>query len=150
MSLKLTSPAFENNTEIPSKFTCDGINVSPPLLIEEAPVNTASFVLIVDDPDAPTGTWSHWLLWNIDANTTEIYENSTPLGATIGVNDFKDLGWGGPCPPTGNHQYQFKLFALDNTLQLEAGATQADLEEAMLGHVLEQAVLNGYYARAKA
>lgn len=147
MSLHLSSPVFENNAAIPEKYTCDGINVNPPLVISNVPENAQSLVLVVNDPDAPAGQWSHWLVWNIDPTTTEIYENSTPIGAAVGLNDFKDIGWGGPCPPTGNHQYQFKLFALDAKLQLEHGATLCALEDAMLGHVIEQTEYNGYYSR---
>lgn len=147
MVLKFTSPVFENNASIPEKYTCDGLNVSPPFNIEGVSDLAQSLVLIVEDQDADQGIWSHWLLWNIDPKTTEIHENSLPMGATVGMNDFKDIGWGGPCPPTGNHQYQFKLFALDTILHLESGSTKEQLEDAMLGHVIEHAELNGYYSR---
>jgi hypothetical protein len=147
MNLKITSPAFENNGPIPSTYTCDGINVNPQLEISGVPENCKSLVLIVNDPDSTAGHWTHWLLWNIDPNITTVLENSTPLGAVKGMNDFKDLGWGGPCPPVGNHQYQFKVYALDSLIELEAGSTHEQLDDAILGHVIEQAEYNGYYSR---
>lgn len=148
MHLTISSSAFENNAPIPSTYTCDGLNINPPLQISGVPENCKSLVLIVDDTDSAQGHWTHWLLWNIDPTTTEILENSTPIGAVRGQNDFKDSGWGGPCPPTGNHQYQFKVFALDTLLELESGSTYEQLEDAMLGHVIEQAEYNGYYTRS--
>lgn len=150
MSLTLTSPAFESNSTIPAEYTCDGINVSPPLLISGAPENTQSFILIVDDPDASTGDWVHWVVWNIPATCTEILENSVPLGANLGLNDFKEYNYGGPCPSNGKHNYQFKLYALDKVMEFELplDITKVDLELHMEGHIIEMAILNAYYARA--
>jgi Raf kinase inhibitor-like YbhB/YbcL family protein len=148
MSLQISSTAFENNSNIPEKYTCDGINVNPPLQIFNVPENAKSLALIVNDPDAPAGQWTHWLVWNIDPKTADIFENSTPLGSAVGINDFKEVSWGGPCPPTGNHQYQFKLYALDQLLHLEHGSTLEQLEDAMLGHVVDQAEYVGYYSRS--
>jgi Raf kinase inhibitor-like YbhB/YbcL family protein len=148
MSLQFFSSAFDNNSVIPENYTCDGINVSPPLQISGVPENCKSLVLIVNDPDATIGSWTHWLLWNIDPSTTEIFENSIPLGSVVGLNDFKEIGWGGPCPPTGNHQYQFKLYALDTILEFETGASLEDIELAMIGHIIEQTEFNGYYSRS--
>lgn len=149
MVLKLTSPAFENNGNIPSQYTCDGINVNPPLIIEGVPENTVTLALIVDDPDAAGGDWVHWILWNIPPDTTEILENSMPLQAQTGVNDFKETGYGGPCPPTGKHQYSFKLFALSIPLVFEnETVTKSDIDLEMQGHIIEMATLNGYYSRS--
>ncbi len=146
MSLSLTSQAFQNNETIPAKYTCDGINVNPPLEISGAPENTKSFVLIVDDPDAAAGDWVHWMLWNIPAPTTEILENSIPLGAKVAMNDFKELGYGGPCPQKGKHQYQFKLYALDVELDVDPETVESkqDLEIYMGTHIIDMALLNGY------
>ena len=146
-SMTLSSPAFAHNQTIPSKFTCDGADVSPPLEISDVPAAAKSLVLIVDDPDAPRGDWVHWTLWNIDPKTTQIEENSVPSGATQGVTDFGQPGWGGPCPPNGNHRYFFKLYALDTTLDLKPSARKSLLEEALTGHILDQSELIGPYQR---
>jgi len=145
--LSITSPAFLPDGMIPSKYTCDGADVSPPLLIGNVPEKTRSLALIVDDPDAPVGTWVHWVVWNIGAGTKEIQENSVPPGALQGTNDFRNQEYGGPCPPSGTHRYFFKLYALDSSLVAQAGATKARIEEAMKGHVLAQAELIGLYRR---
>jgi Raf kinase inhibitor-like YbhB/YbcL family protein len=144
--LKLTSPAFENNKEIPSKYTCDGSDISPPLEIGGIPAEAKSLVLIVDDPDAPMGTWDHWILWNIPL-VANIDENSVPGGAVQGTNDFKKLDYGGPCPPSGTHRYMFKLYALDAILDLAEGANKDDVEKAMEGHIIAQTKLIGLYKR---
>ena len=145
--LSIASPEFPHNGMIPSKYTCDGADVSPPLTIGSIPEGTRSLALIVDDPDAPMGTWVHWLVWNIGADTKEIPENSVPRGALQGMNDFRKQGYGGPCPPSGTHRYFFKLYALDTILALKAGATKAGIEEAMKGHVLARAEWIGLYRR---
>ena len=145
--MKLESSVFENNGNIPSKYTCDGENVNPPLEISEVPENTKSLVLIVDDPDAPMGTWVHWTVWNISPKTTEISENSVPEGAVEGITDFGKPGYGGPCPPSGTHRYFFKLYALDTTLDLGSSAKAKDIEKAMEGHILDKAELVGLYSR---
>jgi len=145
--MKLTSPVFENNQYIPSKYTCDGEDINPPLEISEVPENARSLVLIVDDPDAPAGDWVHWTVWNISPETTNIAENSVPAGAVQGMTDFGQAGWGGPCPPSGTHHYQFKLYALDTQLDLDSSTKKSDLEKAMQGHILDQAMLVGLYQR---
>jgi Raf kinase inhibitor-like YbhB/YbcL family protein len=145
--LSIASPKFPHNGMIPSKYTCDGADVSPPLTIGSIPEGTRSLALIVDDPDAPMGTWVHWLVWNIGADTKEIPENSVPRGALQGMNDFRKQAYGGPCPPSGTHRYFFKLYALDTVLALKVGATKARIEEAMKGHVLAQAEWIGLYRR---
>jgi hypothetical protein len=132
--MKLSSPAFEENGKVPKRHTCDGENTSPPLVINDVPAGAASLALIVDDPDAPVGTWVHWVVWGIDAGTREIKTGSLPAGAVQGVNSFRKSNYGGPCPPSGSHRYFFKLYALDAALKLDAKATKADLERAMKGH----------------
>jgi len=146
-ALSITSPAFSHQGMIPSKHTCDGADVNPPLSFASIPEKSKSLALIVDDPDAPMGTWVHWVAWNIGPGIKEIPENSVPQGTLQGTNDFKKQSYGGPCPPSGTHRYFFKLYALDASLPLKAGATKAQLEEAMKGHVLAQAELVGLYRR---
>ncbi len=147
ITMKLESPAFNNNGSIPSKYTCDGENVSPPLKISEVPADAKSLVLIVDDPDAPAGDWVHWTIFNMDPATSEIAEGTAPLGAAQGMTDFGSNGYGGPCPPSGVHHYQFKLYALDSTLNIPASSKKRDIEKAMNAHVLGQAVLVGLFQR---
>jgi len=146
-TLTLSSPVFEHNGTIPAKYTCDGVNVSPPVLIGHVPAGTKSLALIVDDPDAPSGSWVHWVLWNIDPTMKEIKEDSVPKGAQQGLNDFRQKTYSGPCPPAGTHRYFFKLYALDTTLILPANATKADLEKSMRGHTIEHAHIIGLYRR---
>jgi Raf kinase inhibitor-like YbhB/YbcL family protein len=150
MTLILSSPSFDNNGTIPSQYTCDGINVNPPLNITGLPINTQSLILIVDDSDALKGDWVHWVVWNIPPTCSEILENSVPLGAKVAINDFKEYIYGGPCPPNGKHHYQFKLYALDTVLEFEneATITKQDLELHTEGHIIEMAILNAYYARS--
>ncbi len=150
--MEIRSPAFVQGAPIPSKFTCDGADVSPPLTLSAAPAKTGSLALIVDDPDAPMGTWVHWVAWNIPAGATALRENlakqaALPDGARQGINDFGRAGYGGPCPPSGTHRYVFRLYALDTTLDLPAGTTRKNLEAGMQGHVLAKAELMGTYAR---
>lgn len=145
--LKISSPVFENNGNIPVKYTCDGMDVSPPLLIENIPTDSKSLALIVDDPDAPMGTWVHWVLWNINPTTGEIKENTVPEGAKQGINDFRRHDYGGPCPPSGTHRYFFKLYALDSLLELGPNSKKADLEKAMKGHIITQTQIVGLYKR---
>ena len=146
-TLTIASPAFPHNGMIPSKHTCDGTDVNPPLSFDNIPEKSKSLALIVDDPDAPRGTWVHWVAWNIGPGTRKIAENSVPRGARQGTNDFRKQAYGGPCPPSGTHRYFFKLYALDTSLSLNAGATKAQLEEAMKGHVLGLSELIGLYRR---
>jgi Raf kinase inhibitor-like YbhB/YbcL family protein len=145
-TLSITSPAFSHNTSIPVKYTCDGDNVSPPLVFSEVPEGTKSLVLIVDDPDAPVGTWDHWIVFNIQSSVGEMEENREPDG-TGGNNSWGRPGWGGPCPPSGEHRYFFKLYALDTMLDLPEGATKAEVETAMGEHILARGELVGVYTR---
>lgn len=146
----LKSTAFKDGAVIPAKHACDGDDVSPFLEIRNPPAGTATFALIVDDPDATRGTpFTHWLLWNIPGNTQYLAEDSIPQGAVQGMNDFGRIGWGGPCPPRGAapHRYQFTIYALDTSLSLSPGGTKDELLALMEGHVLGKAVLTGLYAR---
>jgi len=147
--MKILSTAFEHNGQIPKKFTCDGSDVNPPLKFEDIPSEAKSLALIVDDPDAPAGTWVHWVLWNIDPKITEIKENSVPKGAKQGMNDFGKHDYGGPCPPSGTHRYFFKLYALDTTLNLGPNTTKGNIETAIKGHILAKAELIGLYKRSR-
>ena len=150
--MQLKSPAFEAGGMIPAKYTCDGLDVSPPLRWADPPAGTKTFALIADDPDAPVGTWVHWVLWNIPTDASGLDENlpktaSLPSGAQQGTTDFRRIGYGGPCPPSGTHRYFFKLYALDTILELPSSTTKRDLEGAMQGHILGQAELMGQYRR---
>lgn len=146
-TMEIISSAFAHNEAIPSKYTCDGENVNPPLSFSNVPNETKSLVLIVDDPDAPLGTWVHWTVWNMPPTTTEIPEKSVPAGAIEGQTSFGKPGYGGPCPPSGTHRYFFKLYALDTILSLDASSTKEDLEHAMKNHILSQRELIGLYKR---
>ena len=143
--MKISSPAFAENSKIPKSYTCDGENASPPLTFADVPEGTRSLALIADDPDAPAGTWVHWVVWNIDAGTRQIKAGALPAGAVQGVNSFGKSGYGGPCPPSGSHRYFFKLYALDAVLDLDLRATKADLEKRMKGHVVAEARTMGKY-----
>ena len=145
--MKLTSSAFQNNAQIPSEYTCDGKNLSPPLSISDVPSNAKSLVLINDDPDAPVGTWDHWIVFNINPSTKEIPKGEEPQG-TAGKNSWGKKGYGGPYPPSGTHRYFFKLYALDAMLNLPQGTAKKDLERAMQGHIIGQAQLIGNYKRS--
>jgi hypothetical protein len=145
--LKITSPAFSMHGFIPSQYTCDGEDINPPLLIDNLPPGTQSLALIVDDPDAPSGTWVHWVVWNIGPETRKIAENTLPPNAMQGMNDFRRHDYGGPCPPSGTHRYFFKLYALDTKLKLGTGTIKAALEAAMQGHVLAKTETVGRYTR---
>ncbi len=143
----LKSPAFSNNQNIPAKYTCDGDDINPPLEVQEVPAETQSLALIVDDPDAPAGTWVHWLVWNIDPGTKEIAENSVPEASIQGVTSNDQPGWGGPCPPSGTHRYFFKIYALDAKLDLGSKSGKEALIKEMEKHILGQAELMGLYRR---
>ena len=145
MLMKLTSPAFQHNQAIPPKYTCDGEDVSPQLIISEVPGNAKSLALVCDDPDAPVGIFVHWVVWNILPSVSQIPENHKFQNE--GITDFGRKGWGGPCPPSGTHRYFFKLYALDALLNLPPTAGKKDLENAMKGHVLAEAQLMGNYNR---
>jgi Raf kinase inhibitor-like YbhB/YbcL family protein len=152
-NMQLTSTAFTEGAEIPAKYTCDQKDVSPSLKWIGAPAEAKSFVLIADDPDAPAGTWVHWVLYDLPAGTADLPEGlskaaSLPNGAKQGVNDFGRTGYGGPCPPPGKpHRYFFKLYALDAPIGLKSGATKKEVESAMAKHVLAQCQLMGLYRR---
>ena len=145
-SISITSPFFHAGGDIPAKFTCNGTNVSPELQISSVPNEAKSLVLIVDDPDAPRGLFTHWIVWNIDPKTTRMAENSAPTAGVQGINDFGKRNYGGPCPPSGTHRYFFKIFALDTKLELKPGARRAELDAAMRGHILAQGELMGRYS----
>lgn len=152
MAFELTSTAFGPGEEIPGTYTCDGADISPPLQWGDPPQGTQSLVLISDDPDAPMGTWVHWVLFNISADTRELPEGlpkdaELPDGSRHGQNSWKRSDYGGPCPPSGTHRYFFKLYALDTTLELSAGASKKQVLQAMEGHVLAEAELMGVYSR---
>ncbi len=144
-TLEVASPAFENNGFIPAKYTCQGEDINPPLVIKNIPEGTKSLVLFVDDPDAPMGTWVHWVVWNINI-TGEIKEDTIP--GVQGMNDFGRLDYGGPCPPSGVHRYFFKVYALDCLLDLPEGSSKKDVESAMQGHVLASGQLVGRYGKS--
>jgi hypothetical protein len=144
--MKLKS-IFASRERIPSEHTCDGEDVNPPLELIDIPQSAKSLVIIVDDPDSPSKIWSHWILWNISPTTKEIKQNSVPKEAMEGINDFGKLGYGGPCPHSGTHRYQFKLYALDVKLNLPKNSTKEDVENAMEGHILDRALLIGLYSK---
>jgi Raf kinase inhibitor-like YbhB/YbcL family protein len=141
------SPAFLENGYIPDKYTCDGENISPPLHIQGVTPEARSLVLIVEDPDALAGDWVHWTVWNMDARTRVISENSVPDGSVEGDTDFELPAWAGPCPRWGVHRYLFKLYALDVSLDLASRATKVELQASMRGHILDRAELTGLYGR---
>jgi len=153
MNIQIISTAFSDGQPIPAKYSCEGSDVSPPLKWTNAPANTKSFALIADDPDAPVGTWVHWVLYDLPPNTTGLPEDVAKTqvisgGAKQGLNSWPRLGYGGPCPPPGKpHRYFFKLYALDTMLNLKPGATKKDVEAAMKGHVLAEGQLMGTYRR---
>jgi Raf kinase inhibitor-like YbhB/YbcL family protein len=146
--MKITSSAFNEGGNIPSKFTCDGSDTSPPLQVTSVPPGAKSLVLIADDPDAPGGLFTHWLVWNIAPQTNSIAEGTAPKGVH-GTNDFGKSGYRGPCPPPGTHRYSFKIFALDRELDLSSGAKRGQLDAAMKGHVIAQGELTGRYSRKR-
>ncbi len=152
MAIHLSSNAFTEGAMIPQRYSCDGENISPPLFWTGVPSGTRSLALICDDPDAPVGTWDHWVLYNIPADATGLPE-SVPekavldTGAVHGSNSWGRIGYGGPCPPGGTHRYFFKIFALDTLLDLKSGATTSQLLETMEGHILGQGQLMGRYRR---
>ena len=145
---ELTSPDFQKNANIPKKFTCQGENIAPKLEMHNPAAEAKSFGLIMDDPDVPKGSWLHWMAWNIPPATKTLDPNNFPAEANQGINDFKEFGYGGPCPPNSKHQYRFFLFALDNKNHLDKNASRAELEVAMAGHIIASCELNGYYERS--
>ncbi len=154
MSLTLTSDAFANGQSIPAKYSCIGKNISPDLTWEEPPAGTQSFALIVDDPDAPMGTWVHWVLYNISADKRNLPEdlpitgkNVDPNAIYVGKNSSGNIRYDGPCPPSGTHRYYFKLYALDTLLSLLPGATKEQVLKEMKGHILAQGELMGTFSK---
>jgi Raf kinase inhibitor-like YbhB/YbcL family protein len=150
--MKIKSSAFQEGGKIPGKYTCDGKDVSPPLCWEDIPQDAKSLVLICDDPDAPMGTWVHWVMYNLDPAINELPENVPASeildnGSIQGKNDFRRIGYGGPCPPGGVHRYYFKLYALDIKLDLGPGLAKSELLRAMEGHILDECQLMGRYSR---
>ncbi len=146
-TFSLSSPAFEDNGTIPSQYTCNGNDISPPLTITSTPANVASLVLIVDDVDAPRGIFTHWIVWNITPDKTQFYDGEN-IGFPQGTTSAGTIGYHGPCPPSGNiHRYYFKLYALDSLLDLNSGATKSDLENSMNGHIIAQTTLLGKFSR---
>lgn len=153
-AITLKSSAFTDGGNIPAKYTCDGVNISPPLNWSGVPHEAKSLALICTDLDAPSGQWAHWLLWNIPSPARKLLEgfsqkSTLANGAVQGINDFKKTGWGGPCPPSGSHRYRFVIYALDTNLKLPPSTTQTELIAAMQNHVLAQGELTGKYAHAK-
>jgi len=152
MNIKISSASFQNGGAIPSKYTCDGANVSPALQWSGVPQNAKSLVLICDDPDAPGKTWVHWVLYDLPASTTSLPEavpatDKPPTGGKHGKNDFGKPGFGGPCPPSGTHRYFFKLYAVDSETSLNPGASKDQVLKAIEGHILGQGELMGTYKR---
>jgi Raf kinase inhibitor-like YbhB/YbcL family protein len=152
MNMKLTSTAFQDGGMIPAKYTCDGTNVSPPLEWSGEPQTTKTLALICDDPDAPAKTWVHWVVFDLPAGRTSLPENVPPQdtiagGGKQGTNDFKKIGFGGPCPPSGTHRYFFKIYALDTELNLDRKTTKEQLLEGSKDHILAQGELMGRYKR---
>ncbi len=153
MAFEIESSAFGEGDNIPIRYTCDGSDRSPPLFWKDAPAGTKTFVLICDDPDAPVGTWDHWIIFNLPLDTQELPEalfdrERLPNGALQGLNSWGTTGYRGPCPPKGStHRYYFKLYALSTSLDLTSKATKADVEKAMQGHILAQTQLMGHYGR---
>lgn len=145
--LRIVCPQFDNNGSIPLTYTCDGANINPELKFSDIPDGTKELVLIIEDPDAPTGLWIHWMVWNINSRINIIPENSFPKDAIQGTNSFGENKYSGPCPPFGEHRYFFKLYALNTNLLLDLSATKEQLEKAMEGHIIEKAELMGLYAR---
>lgn len=144
--MKLES-VFVQGEKIPSKYTCDGQNIAPELVISDVPKEAKSLVLIVDDPDAPIGNFVHWVLYNIPPNTAQIISQKIPQGSIEGRTSFGSIGYGGPCPPSGSHRYFFKLYAVDKTLDLPSGATKAQVENAIKESIIEKSELMGVYSR---
>lgn len=150
--MRLSSSSFKDGGTIPTRFTCDGEDISPPLHFSGLPGGTRSVALVCDDPDAPVGTWVHWVIYNLPADTAALDEalpakETLPDGSMQGMTDFQRIGYGGPCPPAGTHRYFFKLYALNTMLDLPPGVSKSGLIEAMEGHLLSECRLIGLYSR---
>ena len=144
--MTIVSPAFRDGGEIPKKYGCSGTSTSPPLSIAGVPATAKSLALVVTDPDAPGGTFTHWVVWNLPAATSSLPEGQTPPGSE-GQNDYGRSGYGPPCPPSGSHHYVFDLYALDAMLNLAPSAKRADVENAVKGHLVAQARITGTYRK---
>jgi Raf kinase inhibitor-like YbhB/YbcL family protein len=151
MAFQLSSNAFKQGETIPQQYTCDGLNISPELIWKDAPEGTKSFVLVMEDPDAPAGIWDHWIVFNIPANVTQLAENvkQLPEGALDGANSWNKTGYGGPCPPDREHRYFFKLYALNVLLPFDASVPKQQILNMMKRHILATAELEGRYQRVK-
>jgi Raf kinase inhibitor-like YbhB/YbcL family protein len=147
--MKISSPSFSDGDRIPAKYTCNSNNENPSLLFDELPEKAETVALILDDPDAPGNTFTHWTIWNINADNPKIDESSVPGDSVEGMTDFGVVGYGGPCPPAGQHRYYFRAYALDIRLDLERGATRRELEDAMEGHIVDSEELTVVYARGQ-
>lgn len=150
--MEIKSSAFRESESIPAKYTCDSLNISPPLEWSKGPAGTKTFALICDDPDAPKGTWVHWVMYNIPADLLQLPEKTPrsetlPDGTKQGRTDFGSIGYGGPCPPSGTHRYYFKIYALDYAIDYKLVITKKDLLRLMEGHILDEAQLMGRYKR---
>lgn len=145
--MNISSSAFGPGEIIPDIYTCNGDNISPPLTFTNIPSDTRSLALVVDDPDAPAGTFTHWLVWNIPPATTQIDQGKTPAGAVVGSNSFGKTSYSGPCPPSGTHHYYFRVYALDIDLDLPAGSAKSDFLKQIAGHVLSKGELIGLYGK---
>jgi len=143
----VTSPDFADGASIPRRFTCQGQNISPALAIADVPTSAKSLVLIVDDPDAPSGTFTHWLVWNIPPGTKKLPAGQPPPGALQGTNDFGSVGYSGPCPPSGTHNYRFYICALNTLLNLPSKASRLAIDDAIRGHIIAMGTLMGHYAK---
>ena len=146
--MKVTSSAFSDGHTIPAKYTCDGSDVIPPLDFDDIPPRAVTLALIMDDPDAPMGTWDHWVIWNMPPQQRHVAEGKEPQGI-VGRNSWKKNAWGGPCPPDREHRYFFKVYALDRQLDIPPNSTKKELERAMEGHIIEEAQLMGRYDRER-
>jgi Raf kinase inhibitor-like YbhB/YbcL family protein len=147
--MRIMSPAFDDGGRVPPKFTCDGDDVNPELRFADVPGDTVSLVIMIDDPKSPSGNWLHWSLWNIDPRLHAVEEDCVPKGAVEGETDFSEIGYGGPCPSYGEHEYRFMVFALDVMLELPRGTQRHVLERAMEGHILASATMQAKYQRIK-
>jgi hypothetical protein len=145
--MEISSPEFKEDEPIPKKYTCQGDDISPPLEIKDVPAGAQSLVLLVQDPDAAIGTWTHWTMWNIPPQLAMIAEDSVPAGAVQGIPSAGNMGYHGPCPPSGTHHYIFRLYALDSVVDLPSETTVMELEEAMEGRIMDSAELTGIYTR---